>query len=218
MKVCIIYWGVMQLHQSWHWLAHPVWRQNISSRTCILTRRNEGDADFLRLLWATPEFIDSFHPLHVPLPDADEALKAVLRNEFLSTLDRSNSIHWVIRSPDWRPWGLLSLCQISLQNRRAEVMLGVLPGSPFGLSVASMLMLFIFYFKSIGFNKLCSLVFAGNDRSLASTMSLGARGEGFMKSHFFDKKTGAYVDVHQLAWLAADAFSPRNRNLMSRLL
>lgn len=200
------------------WLEHPVWRQNILSRSCVLTRRKPEDAAFLRLLWSTPAFISSFHPLAPPLPESDEVLEKILQKEFLSTIDQSRSLHWVIRSPDFQPWGLLSLCQISIQHRRAEIMLGVLPGKPFGLPIAAMLMIYIFFFKSIGFNKLCSLVFLENEESFKTTRSLGFAEEGVLAKHLFNPKTGDYCDVHQFGILKQEAFSEKNTRLMHKLL
>jgi len=200
------------------WLAHPLWRQNILSRSCILTRRKSEDAPFLRLLWSAPEFIDDFHPLAPPLPESDEELEKILQKEFSSTIDQSRSLHWIIRSADFQPWGLLSLCQISIQHRRAEVMLGVLPGKPFGLPIAAMLMTYIFFFKSIKFNKLCSLVFSGNQESFNTTRSLGFREEGVLMKHLYNPKIGDFCDVHQFGLLSTEAFSTKNSRLMHKLL
>jgi hypothetical protein len=57
---------------------------------------------------------------------------------------------------------ILSLVDISLIHRRAEVMLGVLPASPLGLSTAAMLVIFQFFFKAMRFRKLYSFVYEDN--------------------------------------------------------
>lgn len=200
------------------WINHPIWWQDISARNCVLTRRNPKDAQFLRLLWSNKDFISEFHPLAPPLPESDEVLDRILQKEFLSPSDKSRNIHWVVRSADLRPWGLLSLCDMSLQHRRAEIMIGVLPDKPFGLPIAAMLMIYVFFFKSIKFNKLCSLVFSGNHNSLQTTMNLGFKQEGFLLKHVIDKRSGTYCDIHQMGLLEADAFSEKNLKLMKKIL
>ena len=141
-------------------------RHNLRSRSCVLTRRNADDAAFMRMLWADPVFMHSFHRLAPALPVADHELQRILNVEFQNHVAKSRALHWTVRDPSGRPWGLLSLTDVSLLHKRAEVLLGVLPGASFGLATAAMLMLFNLYFKANQFNKLYSLVFADNPHSL----------------------------------------------------
>lgn len=188
------------------------------SRTCLLTRRNGGDATFMRTLWADPGFMQSFHRLAPPLPEEDSELFRVLNVECQSAIKQSRAIHWVVKTPNDQSWGLLSLTDISLQHKRAEVLLGVLPGAPFGLATAAMLMLFHFYFKANRFNKLYSLVFADNPHSLKGTLHLGFKQEGLLRRHTLDPTRNIYFDVIQTGLLAEEAFSKSNIKLMKKLL
>jgi RimJ/RimL family protein N-acetyltransferase len=200
------------------WFNHPIWWKNIHSRTCTLTRRNPEDAAFLRQLWETPEFIEDFHPLAAPLPASDEKLEQILKQEFADTLEKNRNLNWIIRTPDLRPWGLVSLCGVSLKHRRAEVMLGVLPEKPFGLPISAMLMIYLFFFKSMKFNKLQAFIFPDNTRSLQTTANLGFRNEGLLKKHLFYPKKEAFLDVHQMGALEENAFSIKNQKIMKKLL
>lgn len=200
------------------WFKHPVWWQDIHSRTCTLTRRGPHDAKFLRSLWERPGFIEDFHPLASPLPASDERLQEILEQEFADTLDNSKNLHWIIRTPDLRPWGLASLCGISLKHQRAEIMLGVLPEKPFALPISAMLMIYIFFFRVMKFNKLYSLIFTDNQRSLETSTSLGFRNEGLLKKHLFNQKKGGFIDVNQMGLLEGDAFSEKNKKIMKKLL
>jgi hypothetical protein len=112
----------------------------------------------------------------------------------------------------------MSLTDLSLQNRRAEILLGVLPEAPFGLATAAMLMQFHFFFKLMKFNKLYSLIFSDNLHSLRGTLHLGFRHEGLQRQHTRDPATGKYVDVVQTGLLAEDAFDRKNLLLMDKLL
>ncbi len=192
--------------------------QNIHSRTCLLTRRAASDAAFMRTLWADTAFMHSFHRLVAPLPSDDHELQRILNVEYQSPIAKSRAVHWIVRAPNGHAWGLLSLTDVSLQHKRAEVLMGVLPGAPFGLVTAAMLMLFHFYFKANKFNKLYSMVFADNPHSLKSTLHLGFRQEGLLRRHTLDPASQTYVDVIQTGLLAEDAFSASNIKLMKKLL
>ena len=193
-------------------------RHTLRSRSCVLTRRNANDAAFMRMLWADPVFMRSFHRLAPALPVADHELERILNVEFQNPVAKSRALHWTVRDPSGRPWGLLSLTDISLLHKRAEVLLGVLPGAPFGLATAAMLMLFHFYFTTNKFNKLYSMVFADNPYSLKGTLHLGFKQEGLLRRHTLDPASQTCVDVIQTGLLAEDAFSPSNIRLMKKLL
>jgi len=199
------------------WLNNPVWWSSIENKSCILTPRKGDDVPFVRSLWADQDFIHSFHRLAKPLHESDEQLMNILNDEWSSPLDLNNSLHWIIRCPKGDPYGLLSLVEISCQHRRSEVVLGVLPGTPFGVSTGAMLTLFEFYFKKIKFNKMISNVFEDNPRSLKSTLHLGFRVEGKLAKHTLDPKTNQFLDITQLGLLIDDAYCQRNARLAKKL-
>ena len=199
------------------WLNNPIWWSRIDNRSCILTPRKGDDVPFVRSLWVDQDFIHSFHRLAKPLPESDEQLTHILNDEWSSPLDLNNSLHWIIRCPKGDPYGLLSLVEISCQHRRSEIILGVVPDSPFGLSTAAMLTLFEFYFKKVKFNKIISNVFEDNPRSLKSTMHLGFRVEGQFLRHTLDPKTNQFQNMTQLGLLKEDAFCLVNARLAKKL-
>jgi RimJ/RimL family protein N-acetyltransferase len=110
------------------------------------------------------------------------------------------------------------LVDISLTHRRAEVLIGIVPEAPLGLSAAAMLMLFQFYYRAMGFNKLYSQVYSDNPHSLKSTLHLGFTVEGVLREHVRDPRTGKFIDLSQTSLLAKEAFSEKNEKLMRRLL
>jgi RimJ/RimL family protein N-acetyltransferase len=199
------------------WLNNPVWWSSIENKSCILTPRKGDDVPFVRSLWADQDFIHSFHRLAKPLPESDEQLTNILNDEWSSPLDMNNSLHWIIRCPKGDPYGLLSLVEISCQHRRSEVVLGILPDTPFGVSSGAMLTLFEFYFKKVKFNKIISNVFEDNPRSLKSTLHLGFRAEGKLAKHTLDPQTNQYLDITQLGLLIDDAYCQRNARLAKKL-
>ncbi len=200
------------------WQHSPVFWSDISAGICKLTRRRAEDGPFLREVWKDEAFVHQFHRHAPPLPASDAELNRILDQELTSILSESHALHWIVRDAQRRPWGLLSLCEISRVHRRAEVLCGILPGAPVGLTAAAMLMLFVFFFDAMKFNKLISLVYPENTQSLKSTMHLGFRTEGRLQSHALDPRTGGFSDIIQFGLLKADAFRDENKRLMRRLL
>lgn len=184
----------------------------------MLTRRQGADAEFVRHLWQDSHFVYSFHRHAAPISQDLQQLANILEQEFLHTVGDNRAIHWIVRDKQSTPWGLISLTEISLVHKRAEVMLGMLPDAPPGLSVAAMLVLFQFYFKALKFNKLYSFVYEDNPHSLKGTLHLGFEVEGRLRQHVLDPKTGEYVDLIQTGLLAQNAFFPSTLKLMRRLL
>lgn len=196
---------------------HPIFWSELRVGKYVLTRRGEADFEFLKNLWSRSDFMHAFHRLANPLPIDDSDLKQILKKEYLATFQEENSIHWVIRTTDGEKFGLLSLVNVSLHHRRAEVLLGVVPEAPMGLSVASMLILFEFFFRVMKFNKLHSHIFTDNAHSLKSAIHLGFSREGVLKQHVYDSKSEKFVDIIQTGILSKEAFSDRNKRLMIKL-
>lgn len=200
------------------WQHNPIFWSDISAGVCQLTRRNAEDADFLRRFWGNSDLIYQFHRHSSSLPQNDLELQRILNQEMSAIMTESHAIHWVVRDTHRRPWGLLSICEISVTHRRAEVLLGIMPGAPVGMAAAAMLMLFQFYFNVMKFNKLVSNVYLENTHSIKSTEHLGFKKEGRLRNHALDPKTGKFLDLIQFGLLKEDAFQEGNKRLMQRLL
>jgi diamine N-acetyltransferase len=197
---------------------HPVWWSDIKAGICQLSRRSGKDIVFLKEVWALPDFTYSFHRHMKQLPSDDDKLYKILNKEHSALVSETRAIHWIIKDKYHRPWGLLSLTDISLLHRRSEVLLGVLHGAPQGLATAAMLILFQFYFKAIKFNKLLSLIYEDNQHSLKGTLHLGFKQEGYLKKHVIDPKSNQYVNLIQTGLICDEAFNESNNRLMRRLL
>lgn len=200
------------------WEHQPILWSDIQAGICKLTRRQGSDAQFVRQLWQDRQFVYRFHRHAAPIPQDLQQLAGILEQEFLHTVGDNRAMHWIVRNRQSQPWGLISLTEISLVHKRAEIMLGMLPNAPNGLSAAAMLVLFQFYFKALKFNKLCSFVYEDNPHSLKGTLHLGFEVEGRLRQHVLDPQTGTHVDLIQTGLLAHHAFSPSNFKLMRRLL
>jgi RimJ/RimL family protein N-acetyltransferase len=200
------------------WQHNPIFWSDISAGSCVLTRRNADDHAFVRELFELPGFRRSFHRNANQLPKENALLQSTLDEEMISILFESGALHWVVRDAHRQPWGLLSLCDVSLTHQRAEILIGMRPNSPIGLTVSAMLMLHEFYFKFMKFNKLVSFVYKDNPKSFKSTLHLGFVVEGELHQHNLDPETGQFIDVMQLGLNKGQAFSQSNQRLAQRLL
>ena len=199
------------------WLNNPIWWSDIKNNRCHLTVRKGSDVEFVKRVWADTDFMHSFHRFAGVLPENDQAVREVLNTEWSSTLNLDPSLHWIIRCPKGEPYGLLSLVDISIQHRRAEVVFGLLPTAPFGFCPAAMLMLFEFYFKKIKFNKLVANIFEENQQSLKSSMHLGFRVEGKLYNEVMDPKANKFLSMTRLGLLVNDAYCEKNAHLAKKL-
>lgn len=197
---------------------HPIWWAEIKAGICQLSRRSSIDIGFIRQIWTQKDFIYSFHRHANELPEDIDKLAQLLDKEYFALVSETHAIHWIVKDKNGKPWGLISITGVSLNHKRAEVLLGILDGAPAGLSTAAMLILFQYYFKAIKFNKLISFIYTDNQHSLKGTLHLGFKEEGYFKNHVVDPRSNKYVDLIQTGLLADDAFSQNNKRLMQRLL
>ena len=196
----------------------PLFWSSMSAGICVLTRRNASDAEFIRKLWRDKEFKYRFHRHAPELPHSDEKLNLTLQTEFAALIGESRALHWIVRDVRSQPQGILSLVDISLMHKKAELLLGVLPSSPSGLSVASMLIIFKFFFNALRMNKLYVIVFSDNLHALKGVLHLGFKIEGEFKNELYDPSSNQLVDVTRLAINREAAFSEKNKKLMAKLL
>lgn len=194
----------------------PFWWEPIISNSCILRRRGPSDRHFIRTLWADSTFMHRFHRSAPPLPKDDDKLSNILQSELNHSMLSQRAIHWIIER-DATPVGVLSLTELNIRDRRAEILIGVKPNTPSQIPTAAMLMAFQFVFATAGLNKLVSNVHADNVHSTKSTLHLGFNQEGHFKRHVFDPSVGTYTDLLQFGILRETALSAKNQRLMRRL-
>jgi len=186
------------------WEHRPFFWQPVHSEGSLLTRRGPHDLAFVRTFWATTNVLENFHRNAPALPASDDHLRRILLGEQTALLSESRCLHWVVKDHHETPWGLISLTEISVRNRRAELLFGMLPGAPFGLSAFAMFSLLDFYFNAMRFNKLTSLIFEDNHPSIKGTLHLGFKIEGRFEKHLYDIKRKEFLNVLQTGLLRDD--------------
>ena len=200
------------------WIHHPMFWQEVHSGSCVLRKRSQQDVLFLYELWQKPNFIEQFNCLARPLPKDPDKLRFILDAEYYSTIDLSKELHWIVSDSYGNKYGLLSLMDISLNHKKAEVLLGVLPDAPLGLAPTSMYMLFKFFFEILKFNKLYTYVAETNQHSLKGTLHLGFKAEGLLKSEIFNPISKKFVDLVRTGINRQEALDILQTPLARRLL
>jgi RimJ/RimL family protein N-acetyltransferase len=200
-----------------HFEYHPCWLTPIEAGHCRLTRRTEGDEDFIKFLYSDPIFLKKFNRNIEPINYFDN-LKERLRFELTATISEYNSVFWIIRDHNSNPWGIIGLTDISLGNKRAEILCGVLNNSPITIAVSANLLLFHFFFNIIQFNKIIAFTYTDNPKATSNSIKIGFQQEGFFKNHVWSPQEKKYIDLYQLGLLKDSAFSINNMKIIRKLL
>jgi RimJ/RimL family protein N-acetyltransferase len=160
----------------------------------------------------------AFNRFARPLPVSDAELGALLARERASLITDSRAVHWTIETLDARKVGILSLVDVALSNRRAEVLIGIKEFPYSGIAVEAMLLGIEFGFGMMRLNKIYSLIYAGNETSLRNTVHLGFEVEGHLREHVVDPRTKKPVDLIQTGLLRSDLGKRVLARLSRRLL
>ena len=68
------------------WQHNPIFWSDISTKACVLTRRNSEDHAFIRDIFSVPGFVRSFNRNAQPLPSSTAHLQQILDDEMISFL------------------------------------------------------------------------------------------------------------------------------------
>jgi ribosomal-protein-alanine N-acetyltransferase len=200
------------------WAHEPFWWEIVQGRRCRLRRRAAQDVPFIRSLWADREFMSAFNRFARLLPASDSDLGNLLAREHASIITEARAIHWTIETLDARKVGILSLVDVALSNRRAEILIGLKDFPYSGIAAEAMLLAMEFGFNKAGLNKLYSLIYAGNESSIRNTAHLGFEIEGRLREHVVDPNTRQPVDLIQTGLLRSDLQKAVLTRLSRRLL
>lgn len=200
---------------SWLKWFEPFWWGSLNTANVKLRRRDASDIDFLRSRWRDDVWLDQFHPSAKPLPSSDRLLHEILSDTFNHSILKNKSIHWVGEIDD-QAAALVSIVNISLDNRRGEFLMGVVPETSSFSSARLALLALKFWFQIANMQKLTSLVRFDNKHSIQSTLHLGFQKEGLLKEHLLDKTTN-FVDLYCFGLTRELAFKQFNSSLFRRL-
>lgn len=173
------------------------WHAEVECQRYRLRATRPADLPFFQACFADCEFMDKFHPV-TSRQRSPEALKqslAVLPYPVVQV----RAVHRVIESTCDVPanseiaycaltpsiHGLISLVDIDVTNRRAEMVIGVplLTDRGNGIALTAGLLLFDFAFNHVGLKKVTSVIIGDNPHSHKSTLAGGFVQEASRKQH-----------------------------------
>jgi RimJ/RimL family protein N-acetyltransferase len=194
--------GLLPDVQRMAWGINPALWAPVRGRSVSLRRLGLRDASDVHAMLQEPGFVHLYsRGLPTALPAVEAWLKAaqtprwpVRRIEFVVVCNSTQQV-----------MGLASLAELSVDDRRAELLVGIRPtaqrkalGSA-GIEATSLLLHFAF--ERIGLNKLMSYVYEDNPHALKNTLHLGFVREGTLSNHVWDKALNRFVSIHVQALL-----------------
>lgn len=187
-------WPGQSSLSEWALLLHPGWESPCVARTVCLRPVEAGDADCLQRWLGDAQFMARFHPMAQGSLSRVAIERAARIGARGMALQRTQ--HWLALRPGGRPVALLSLVDLVLAHRRAELLAGIPAeadrAGPVGL--AALLCLLDVCFNRVGLHKLSAMVLVDNAASRRSLEALGFECEGRRREHFRDPASGRFVD------------------------
>lgn len=191
--------------QQLSWGINPALWAPVQGRSVTLRRLGLRDASQVHEVLNAPEFLRSYaRSLPTTLPEIEDWLRAaqtprwpVRRVEFVVVCNNSQ-----------RVIGLAALADLSVEDRRAEWLVGISPNARRGAlgsaGIEAACLLLSFAFERIGLNKLVSYVYDDNPRALENTLHLGFSREGTLKEHVWDKGLNRFLSINVQALMRAE--------------
>lgn len=186
------------------------WNSPLISNKIHLLIPETNDFQFLQQCYENSNFMEQFLPMGRKNQSNETILDALKHNKF--PIAQFRAMHRIIKKSqaidqdesssryyeNLKPIGLVSLVDIQIAHRRAELLMGFPNESDrqFASSVV-ILLIFNFAFNQIGLQKLTSLVLANNTHSQRSTEAIGFLREGFKKKHFRHPKSREWLDCYE---------------------
>lgn len=199
------------------WQHQPFFWEPLISAKVTLVREDQSHREFLKSLWENEKFMHDYHRLAPPLHQNDLELASFLDKKHSSILQENSSVQWIICDAHMQPKGVVSLNDISLAHKKAELMIGVVEGTPFYIAPSAALLALDFFFSQMYFEKIYSYVFSDNQLSIKSTEHLGFKKEGYLREHVLNPKTLVREDIIQFGALKSDILTSSNQRLKIKL-
>ena len=190
-------WRLWPRHPSlseWALQLHPAWERPCEGRNVCLRPIRPDDANCPAAWLGNADFMARFHPMARSNLSRAAIERAARIGGHGMALHRAQ--HWLALRSDARPFALLSLVDLVLVHRRAELLAGIPSGRDRGgpVGLAALLCLLDLCFNRVGLHKLTALVLIDNAASHRSLNALGFEQEGLRREHFRDPASGRFVD------------------------
>lgn len=198
------------------WQHEDFWWQPIAGPRVRLRRRGPQDAAFVRRCWNDSSFMQRFNRMAAPLPPHDGELQALLAREHWALPQESLGLHWTIDSGGVAQ-GFASVVQLSFQHRRAEFLIGVLPGAGNWAAAEAAHLVFDFLMSRARIERLSAHFYPENPQALNLALRLGFESEGVLRS-YLRAADGSRSDLIVSSLLLDQTFLSRTARMRRRLL
>lgn len=201
------------------------WSEPLSSRSTHLVTPDEHDFSYLQRCYADEGFMQQLLPMGRKKQSAEAMMYALKQSEF--SVVHYRSMHRIIKKEvysipeqplsqyDLKSIGLVSLVDIQIAHRRAELLVGIPDQNERQrVTVVVMMLIMDLAFNKIGLHKLTSLVLANNAHSQRSTVAIGFVQEGLRRQHLCDPQTRQWLDCYENG-IVVDDF--RHNSTIARL-
>lgn len=206
-------------------IVKPVGRETLRGKRVALEMAAPEHAEFLTQTYNLDEFMDCYR-LAQDRNVSVEDVKQRLEKEQEYSPQQMRRIEWVIKlgadTPDGEAQvvGIAALADYQPAHNRAELLIGIPDADQrvTGLSLEATLLVLEFAFYKAKLHKLVSYVYAFNESSQKNTVHLGFQQEGLLHDHYFNHRTGQYVDLYQNCLLKKDFFENKKIGRWSKRL
>ena len=203
------------------WQHAEFWWLPLQGKRITLRRRGPEDAALVRRCWSDADFMGRFNRLAMPLPESDEALKAILAREHWALAEESHALHWTVHVGA-SGCGFVSLVDIVFSHRRAEFLIGVTPGTNVWVGPEAAHLALQFAARQMKLERLSAHFYPENPSALRAAEKLGFEREGLLRGYLrlpdADPCGGRRADLIVAGLLLDEPFFERSARLRARLL
>lgn len=204
------------------WQHAEFWWLPLQGKRITLRRRGPEDVALVRRCWSDAEFMGRFNRLAMALPDSDEALKATLAREHWALAEESHAVHWTVHVDDASGCGFVSLVDIVFSHRRAEFLIGVVPGTNVWVGPEAAHLALQFAARQMKLERLSAHFYPENPSALRAAEKLGFEREGLLRGYLrlpgADERADQRADLIVAGLLLDESFFARSARLRARLL
>ena len=180
----------------------------IAGSRLVLERACPSHASYILSTFSNSKFWEKYRRNQNRELGIDKLIEKLERDEKTSPA-MLGTLEWVVSiktKEGLQAIGFATLANYIPEQRRAEFLLGLVrdeDAKP-GIGLEASLLVLDYAFNIAKLHKLVSIVYSSNMQAQSNTLALGFIQEGLLRKHFFDSKSGKFIDLFQNGMLAED--------------
>jgi RimJ/RimL family protein N-acetyltransferase len=205
--------------------ATPFGTEVLHGKRLVLEMLNASHAEFLAQTYKLDGFMDCYR-LAQDRELSLEQIQQRLEREKGYSPQQLRRIEWVIKllprhaGEQEQAIGLASLADYQSAHNRAELLIGINRSEDriSGLAMEATLLVLEFAFQQVKLHKMISFVYAFNKVAQKNTLHLGFVQEALLREHYFNYRTGQFIDLYQNCLLQKNFFANKKLSRWSKRL